>query len=125
MESDPNRWMPYSDTVPVVEELARRGVPMGVVSDTGFDIRPIFETHRVPIRTFVLSYEHGALKPAPELFQLACRDLGVDPGETLMVGDNPITDAGAILSGLPTYLLPPAGDRPERGLDAVLRIIRD
>jgi HAD superfamily hydrolase (TIGR01509 family) len=123
MESDPNRWLPYSDTVPVVKELTAKGVPMGVVSDTGFDIRPIFETHRLRMQSFVLSYEHGALKPSPELFQLACRDLGVEPTETLMVGDNPITDAGAIFTGLPTYLLPPAGDRPERGLDAVLRII--
>ena len=125
MEADPKRWLPYADTVPVVDELAARGVPMGVVSDTGFDIRPIFENHGLRMQTFVLSYEHGALKPAPELFQLACRDLDVEPSETLMVGDNPITDAGAILSGLPTYLLPPAADRPERGLDAVLRIIGD
>jgi HAD superfamily hydrolase (TIGR01509 family) len=125
MESDPARWMPFADTVPTVTALADRGVPQGVVSDTGFDIRPIFRANGMAehIGVFVLSYEHGRLKPDPALFELACDELGVSPAETLMVGDNPITDSGAILAGLTSYLLPPAGDAAERGLDAVVRII--
>ncbi|HEY4077903.1 MAG TPA: HAD family hydrolase [Rhizomicrobium sp.] len=40
-------------------------------------------------------------KPAPLLFQQACRALNVDPGDAVMIGDNPDTDiAGALAQGL-------------------------
>ena len=40
-----------------------------------------------------------------------------------MVGDNALTDGGAIESGLRVFLLPPARDTGPRGLDAVLRLV--
>jgi putative hydrolase of the HAD superfamily len=48
-----------------------------------------------------VSSEIGAAKPAPESFLEACRQLGVDPAETLMVGDLLELDAeGAEAAGL-------------------------
>ncbi|MBQ0855349.1 hypothetical protein J8N05_45090 [Streptomyces sp. BH-SS-21] len=53
----------------------------------------------------------------------ACRELGVVPAETLMVGDHPAKDGGAAGAGLRAYVLP-VGAVPgaPRGLDAVLRL---
>jgi FMN phosphatase YigB (HAD superfamily) len=57
------------------------------------------------------------------VFEVACDELGVVPAETLMVGNNPLTDGGAIHAGLPTYILPAAVDGSARGLDAVLTLM--
>src|SRR5439155_17922019 len=123
-EIDPGSWDPYPDTVPVLRELHERGVPIGVVSDTGFDIRPVFERAGVAdcVGTFVLSYERGAAKPTAWLFEAACRELTVSPASTLMVGDNPLSDGGAMAAGLPTLLLPQAVPNEPRGLELVLRL---
>ena len=41
-----------------------------------------------------------------------------------MVGDNPLTDGGAVAAGLTTLLLPPTGGRSEpRGLARVLPLV--
>jgi putative hydrolase of the HAD superfamily len=74
------------------------------------------------VDVFVMSYEHGVVKPAPELFLAACARLGEVPGRTLMVGDNPLADGGAVGIGLPTYLVPIAEPGRPRGLDGALRL---
>ena len=124
-EVDAGSWDPYPDTVPLLQELHERGVPIGVVSDTGFDIRPVFERAGVLdcIGTFVLSYEQGAAKPTAWLFEAACRALDVEPAHTVMVGDNPLSDGGAVAAGLPTLLLPPARPNEPRNLTPVLRLV--
>jgi putative hydrolase of the HAD superfamily len=118
-------WHPFPDTLPVVETLSAAGIPMVIVSDTGWDIRPVLDRHGLLpyFAGLVLSYEHGVAKPAPQLFRAACELLGVEADDALMVGDNALTDGGAIESGLRVYLLPPARDTGPRGLDAVLRLV--
>lgn len=39
--------------------------------------------------------EHGEPKPSPAGLLAAAERLGVDPGQALMIGDNPVTDAAA------------------------------
>jgi FMN phosphatase YigB (HAD superfamily) len=110
-EIDPASWVPFTDTGWALESLRGAGVPIGVVSDTGFDIRPIFERAGWldGIGSFVLSSDHGVAKPAAALFLTACAELGVSPAETLMVGDNSLTDGGAAGAGLTALVLPAAG----------------
>jgi HAD superfamily hydrolase (TIGR01493 family) len=118
-------WHPFPDTLAVVNALATAGIPMVMVSDTGWGIRPVLGRHGL-LRYFaglVLSYEYGVAKPAPRLFTAACEILGVPPKDALMVGDNALTDGGAIESGVRVYLLPPVRDQGPRGLDAVLRLV--
>jgi putative hydrolase of the HAD superfamily len=124
-EIDPFGWEPFADTEMALQTLRSAGVPLGVVSDTGWDIRPVFGAHGLDelVEVFVLSCEHGVAKPAPRLFEVACDELGVIPAETVMVGNNPLTDGGAIHAGLPTYILPAAVDGGARGLDAVLTLL--
>jgi HAD superfamily hydrolase (TIGR01493 family) len=117
-------WSPFPDTLPVVRALSAAGIPMVVVSDTGWDIRPVLERHGLLpyFAGLVLSCEHGVAKPAPRLFAAACELLGMGPEDALMVGDNALTDGGAIESGVRVYLLPPAREPGPRGLTAVLRL---
>lgn len=124
-EIDPRGWMPHPDAVATLDRLRGSGCMIGVVSDTGWDIRPVFALAGLldRIDSFVLSFEHGAVKPAAELFLAACSDLGVAPEEVLMVGDNPTTDGGAARAGL-TVLVLPVGAATRRGaLDPVLDLV--
>jgi putative hydrolase of the HAD superfamily len=57
------------------------------------------------------------------VFLTACDQLQVDPARTLMVGDNPLTDSGAVAAGLCVFLLPPPAKDGPRGLGHVLSLI--
>ena len=80
-EISADAWHPFPDTRPVVEALHAAGVPMVVVSDTGWDIRPVLDRHGLLpyFAGLVLSYEHGVAKPARQLFTAACELLAVPP----------------------------------------------
>lgn len=119
----PEAWYPYPDTEPALRLLAERAVPVAVVSNIGWDPRPIFRHHGVDhlIRGYLLSFEEGVIKPDPRIFQRACAVLGHDPGDVLMVGDDPVADGGASAIGCefrPVPHLPPA-ERPRALLDAI------
>lgn len=125
---DPRAWIPYPDTASTLRALRARGTRIGVVSNVPRDLRPIFAAHGLDhlVDTFTHSFEVGAEKPDPAIFLRACEALGTKPGETLMVGDHPVADAGALVAGLRFHLLPPDGaaDRP-RGLDRVVAIVEE
>lgn len=93
----PAAWQPYDDAAEVLAGLRERGVRVAVVSNIGWDPRPVFRAHGLDpyVDAYVLSYEHGIQKPDPRLFSLACEALGADPRETLMVGDDRRADGGA------------------------------
>jgi FMN phosphatase YigB (HAD superfamily) len=118
-------WQLYRDARIVLDELARRAIPMAVVSDTGWDLLPLFAAHDVAryFTTFVMSYEHGVTKPSPILFHTACERLGVRPSQALMVGDNFRNDGGATEAGCRTLLLPLVPSGAMRGLAAVLALL--
>ncbi|MFD0025936.1 HAD family hydrolase [Streptomyces sp. NPDC058382] len=97
----PAAWCPYPDAAEVLGALADSGVPIGVVSNIGWDLRPVFRAHGLDARidTYVLSYEHGIQKPDAQLFHIACTLLGQDPTDVVMVGDDRHADAGAAALG--------------------------
>jgi HAD superfamily hydrolase (TIGR01509 family) len=119
-------WVPYADTGAFLRALAERGVPVGVVSDIGWDIRGHARAAGLEdlVGTWVLSCEEGREKPAPELFHTACARLGADPRRTLMVGDNPVRDGGAVAAGLRAFVLASEQRDGERGLEDVLALVR-
>ena len=118
-------WRPVPDAEPSLRALSAAGIPIGVVSDAGWDIRPVFAHHGLLdlVTAFVISAEHGRVKPDPLLFEAACQAVGTPPGATLLVGDNPISDGGAVAAGLRTLLLPVAPPGEPRGLDAVVTLV--
>lgn len=117
-------WRAYTDAVPVLRHLHAAGVPVAVVSNIGFDVRTVAEGLGLApfIGAYALSYEVGHCKPAPEIFRTACADLGVDPHDTVMVGDTP-ADAGAVAAGCRCLILPVSPAGAEHGLGAVLSLI--
>ncbi|MFD5341985.1 HAD family hydrolase [Streptomyces hawaiiensis] len=122
----PAAWAPYPDAVEVLRALRERGIPVGVVSNIGWDLRPVFRTHGLDqyVDTYVLSFEHGIQKPDPRLFATACEALGADPRRTLMVGDDRRADGGAGALGCEVHFVDhlPAADRPD-GLRPVLDLV--
>ncbi|MGV9630222.1 HAD family hydrolase [Streptomyces sp. NPDC003487] len=121
----PDAWTPYPDAFDVLSALWDRGLKIGVVSNIGWDPRPVFLVHGLDsfIDTYVLSYRHGIRKPDPRLFALACDALGVEPGEALMVGDEPRADGGAAALGCRVHFVDPlpVHERPD-GLRPVLEL---
>lgn len=118
-------WEAFPDTVPTLAAVREKGLRIGVVSDTGFDLRPAMDALGITpyLDAVVMSFEHGVCKPAATVFRGACDRLGVDPGRTLMVGDNPLTDSGAVAAGLYAFLLPPPAKTGPRGLAHVLDLL--
>ncbi|MFD7406611.1 HAD family hydrolase [Streptomyces sp. NPDC059866] len=122
----PAAWTPYPDAAEVLRTLHERGVGIGVVSNIGWDLRPVFRAHGLDryVGTYVLSYEHGIRKPDPRLFAAACAELGADPRQVLMVGDEPRADGGAATLGCAVHFVHhlPADERPD-GLRPVLDLV--
>ncbi|MEU1687687.1 HAD-IA family hydrolase [Micromonospora sp. NPDC005707] len=117
----PEGWVPYPDTEPVLAALREAGVKVALVSNIGFDLRPLFAAWKLDglVDAWALSYEVGRCKPDPGIFLRACGMLGVDPERALMVGDSP-ADAGAVAAGCEVLVLPGADPGRPNGLGAVL-----
>jgi HAD superfamily hydrolase (TIGR01509 family) len=117
-------WQPYPDTVPTLRALRRAGIPVAVVSNIGFDIRPMLRGWGVAelVGECVLSYEVGYCKPDPAIFRHACRALGVLPERALMVGDTP-ADAAAVGAGCSALILPASGPGEVNGLAGALDLV--
>jgi putative hydrolase of the HAD superfamily len=123
----PRAWSPYPDAAEVLGALREQGVAVGVVSNIGWDLRPVFREHGLDryVDTYVLSYEHGIRKPDPRLFAIACAALGVEPERTLMVGDDRRADGGAAALGCRVHFVDhlPVAERPD-ALRAVPALVR-
>ncbi|HLI45559.1 MAG TPA: HAD-IA family hydrolase [Acidimicrobiales bacterium] len=122
LKTSPESMIPYPDTTAVLARLHEAGVPVGVVSNTDWNIRQGYERSGLDrfISTYVLSFEHGTAKPEPEMWRLACAELDVDPAGVLMVGNNAYADTGIVAIGGTALILPPVERGERRGLSAVL-----
>jgi FMN phosphatase YigB (HAD superfamily) len=120
----PDGWVLYPETRDVLAALRAAGVPIAIVSNIGFDIRPMFEVWDCGrmVESYSLSFEVGRLKPDPALFRHACRQLQVDPERTLMVGNSP-ADSAAVEVGLSAFILPTGAPGVRNGLSAVLDLV--
>ncbi|MGK9463676.1 HAD family hydrolase [Streptomyces sp. G6] len=123
----PDAWIPYPEAAEVLGALRERGIAVGVVSNIGWDLRPVFRAHGLDryVGAYVLSYEHGVQKPDPRLFATACAALGAEPGRTLMVGDDRRADGGAAALGCAVHFVDhlPVAERTA-GLRPVLDLVR-
>jgi putative hydrolase of the HAD superfamily len=131
-------WDPHTftdpDVAPLLRELRRRGIKVGVLSNTMW---PRAAHEQIFIRDEVLDLIDGAVysseipwvKPHPEAFRAAMRAVGVtDPADCVFVGDRPYDDVhGAKSAGLRAVLVPnsdvPAFETAEP--DAVISRLSD
>ena len=118
----------YDDVLPALHALHIAGIRMGLISNTHrclaslqqhFDLAPY-------IGCAVSSSDHGYMKPHPDIFREALRQLGVQPAEAVMVGDSLTNDIeGARRIGMRGILVSRSGrDHPEAPADvAVIRTL--
>ncbi|GAA1514211.1 HAD-IA family hydrolase [Streptomyces synnematoformans] len=122
----PAAWQPYPDAGDVLRGLRERDVRVGVVSNIGWDPRPVFRAHGLDdhVDAYTLSYEHGVQKPDARLFRAACEALAHAPEDVLMVGDDRRADGGAAALGCGYFPVDhlPVGERPD-GLRPVLGLV--
>jgi HAD superfamily hydrolase (TIGR01509 family) len=126
-ESDPAHNPFANDVEKTLRAIKKGGLKTAVLSDIHFDLRPVFDQRGLLalLDAFVLSYEHGVQKPDLSIFGIALDQLGVGPGETLMVGDRPSHDGAAVELGMSALLLAPLKDVADERLDLVLRLTTD
>lgn len=118
----PAAWRPFADTLEVLRRLRDRRIPVALVSNIGWDPRPVLRHHGADryLDALILSDEIGLTKPDPAIFTAACAALGVAPDAALMVGDNAAADGGATAIGARFALVPAT---PDRDPTALLRAV--
>ena len=100
------RLQPMPDAGTVMKALYRRGVPLAVASNS-----PSGRVKEMLAAIGVWSYVSAAAgidevetgKPAPDVYLLACRRLGVDPRQCLAVDDSPTGVAAAAAAGMTVW----------------------
>ena len=119
--TDPAEWAVYPDTVSVLKSLRANGIRTAVVSNIAWDIRPVLLAAGADVDEFVLSFEVGAAKPDPRIFETALARVGVRADETLMIGDSDENDGAARELGCDFVLVDPlpADERPTGLIDAL------
>lgn len=122
---EPESFVPYADALRVITELRRRGIRVGLISNVGFDLRPVLQAHGFPelAQYCTLSFEVGAAKPDRRIFDAALRTLGSDASCTLMVGDHEPDDRGAEVLGMKTLILPMTAPGSDHGLTKILELV--
>ena len=104
----------YEDALPVLDELRRHGLKIGLVSNGQRDLEEFTAHHGLDVDAVVGSKAHGRTKPHPSIFVAALDALGVGAAETAMVGDSYEDDIeGARSLGMRAILLDRDGRRPE------------
>jgi HAD superfamily hydrolase (TIGR01509 family) len=121
----PFEWVPYQQTTAILRSLRAHGVVVGIVSNTGWDVRTVFAALGLidSVASFTLSYEVGAVKPDRRIFDTACESLRLAPSHVMMVGDDPMADSGAVRAGIRTLLLPALPPGVDNGIAAVLTFV--
>ncbi|XVV01790.1 HAD family hydrolase [Actinosynnema sp. CA-248983] len=96
-----------ADAAPTLKTLHDNGIRIGILSDIHFDIRPAFDG--LPVDSFVLSFEHGAVKPDPAIFRIALAELGTSPRTRSWSATGPRTTARPCTSACPPSSCPHCG----------------
>jgi putative hydrolase of the HAD superfamily len=104
----------YEDALPVLDELKRNGLKIGLVSNGQRDLDEFTVHHALDVDVAVGSRAHGRVKPHASIFRAAILALDVAPGEVAMVGDSYEDDIeGARALGIRAILLDRDGARPD------------
>lgn len=102
----------YPDALQAIAMLREGGVKIGLCSNLASGYGPTVRQLLPGLDAYGFSYEIGAMKPNPIIYQSVCRDQGVQPGQQLwgdrvvMIGDSIKCDRdGAKAAGLAGYHL--------------------
>lgn len=96
----------YEDVLPVLDELRRAGLKLGLVSNSARDVRDFARHHALEIDAGISSFHHGKTKPHASIFKAVLDLLEVEPGDAAMVGDTLEDDIeGALALGMRAVLV--------------------
>jgi len=112
----------YPDTLPCLEELKRRGLPMGIISQN-LDTNEELRNHALQINhigdyfsVVATSESMGYDKPDPRLFVEAAKLTGHTPESIVHVGDKIDMDVeGAMAAGMQAILIDRSGTTSRSG----------
>jgi REG-2-like HAD superfamily hydrolase len=95
--SDPAGYKLFDDVRPALEELAGRGITLGVVSNFEPWLGDVLVLEGVDhlFAAVAVSGKLGVAKPDPEIFHWAIQEAGADAEATVHVGDQPVNDVAA------------------------------
>lgn len=105
---DPASWRVYPDVFDTLDELAARGLSLGIVSNWDSHLPRLLEALGLSARFAVVAVSaiEQTGKPDPEIFFRACARLGVAPERSLHVGDSVREDyEAARAAGLSALLI--------------------
>ncbi len=104
----------YEDVMPVLDELRRAGLKIGLVSNSARDVHEFAEHHALDIDAGISSFHHGKTKPHASIFRAVLELLEVVPADAAMVGDTVADDIeGALAIGMHAVLVDRMGLRPD------------
>jgi HAD superfamily hydrolase (TIGR01549 family) len=101
-------WVAFDDAAPLLDELRRRGLRVGVISNTPVDATVLCDKLGLcgQLDFIVSSCLVGCEKPWPAIFEAALARGRSAPGQAVHVGDQPRSDAlGAVGVGMHALLL--------------------
>ena len=88
---------PFEDVVPLLRALRQAGLVTGIITH-GWTIKQAEKLVRLGLvpyldpRAIFISDQLGISKPNPKIYALALRDLGLEAGQAMYVGDSPSHD---------------------------------
>jgi putative hydrolase of the HAD superfamily len=104
----------YEDVLPTLDDLRRRGLKLGLVSNTARDLAAFVRHHALEVDAALSSRAHGKVKPHESIFRAVLTELKVEAADAAMVGDSVEDDIeGAEALGIRPFLLDRDGRYPE------------
>src|SRR5262249_2359537 len=76
----------YDDAQPVLEDMRRRGLKIGLLSNSSWNLAEFVEHHGLSADAVLTSGVHGKTKPHSSIFLALLGLLEVEPGQAAMVG---------------------------------------
>jgi HAD superfamily hydrolase (TIGR01549 family) len=118
----------FPDTLPILQRLQARSVPMGIISNYGTHLLDLLFQFNIShyFNFAIISANEGVAKPDPRIFKLGLAVAGVSANQALYVGDNVIDDiVGANNVGMDAVLINRPGRQPSTApmmIDTLLEI---
>lgn len=121
---DGARWRTYDDVVPVFRHLHGFGYRLALISNWDSRLAKLcFDMGLfLYLETILSSASVGLIKPDPQIYQVACERMGVEPHRAVHIGDHYYAD---ILGARSVGINPVMIDRGGHGQPADVPVIRD
>jgi HAD superfamily hydrolase (TIGR01662 family) len=104
----------YEDTAPVLDELRRAGIKIGLLTNSSRDVHAFARHHGLAVDAALGSFRHGKTKPHASIFRAVLELLEVEAADAVMVGDTVEDDIeGARALGMHAILVDRLGRHPD------------